>query len=284
MAELKTVDIGDLEFSYHVAGEKTNELVILLHGFPEASIMWSRLMDNLASLGYYCIAPDMRGYSVGACPQGVKNYSLDKLGTDILRLADVFEVDKFHLIGHDWGAIIGWYLTYNHPGRILSWTAMSVPHTRAFARAYKSDPVQKKKSRYVGFFLLPMIPEFMIRRHDFKWFRRLWKNSSKQELDYYLAIFRKKPSLTAALNYYRANVRKSQRSFIGEVETPTLFIWGNRDLAIAGSGARATVDHVKGYYSFLEVDGGHWLIQTNFPEVESAITSHLAKFSPARGA
>ena len=284
MTKSKKIAIGELAFDYRVAGEGNKEFVILLHGFPETSIMWTLLMNHLASLGFCCIAPDMRGYSSGACPKGVQNYTVDKLSDDIVNIAKELKTDRFHLIGHDWGAAVGWHLVYHHPERINSWTALSVPHNKAFAKAYKTDPEQKKRSRYIGFFLLPIIPEIMIRRNDFQMFRRLWKNSGPEEMNHYLSVFRRKPSLTGALNYYRANLRRGKGQRIGYIETPTLFIWGKKDLAIGEAAAKGTEEYMKGEYAFLELDGGHWLIQTNYAEVESAIGGHLLrhKFAPGQ--
>jgi len=283
MSELKKITIDELEFDYWTAGEKNPELVILLHGFPEASIMWTRLMDNLAMKGFYCVAPDMRGYSKGACPKGAKNYTIEKLRTDIFNIADALGKDKFHIIAHDWGAVIGWHIVYNHPERVISLTAMSVPHMSAYYKAFKTDPVQKKKSRYIGFFLLPVIPEFIIRKNDCKRLRKIWKNSSSEELDYYLSIFRRKSSLSGALNYYRANFRRGKGMSIGDIETPTLFIWGKKDLAVGEIAAKGTEKYMKGDYTFRELEGGHWLIQTNYAEVESAINKHLLKYKITPG-
>ena len=187
--------------------------------------MWTELMPEIAALGFYCIAPDMRGYSKNACPKGASNYTIELISNDILEITDALKPGKFHLVGHDWGAAIGWDITYNHPERILSWTSLSVPHSRAFASALKEDKEQKKMSRYIGLFLLPYLPEFLVRRNDFKAFRKLWKHSTPEVLENYLTVFRRKESLTGALNYYRANFRKGRKP-IGNVERPTLIYLG----------------------------------------------------------
>lgn len=278
MAQVKKIRIEEFEFDCRFSGEETGEPIILLHGFPETSIMWTGLMDHLASIGFYCIAPDMRGYSGGACPKGVKNYTIDKLSADILNIANALQIDKFHLIAHDWGAVIGWTLVYNNPQKVISWIALAAPHNKAFAKAYKTDPVQKKKSKYFSLFLLPLLPEYKIRKNDFEVFRKLWKNSSSEEVEHYLSVFRRKSSLTGALNYYRANLRKGKIRPVGEIETPTLFIWGNTDLAVGEVAAKGNEKYMKGDYTFLELDGGHWLIQSNYDEVKQAIGNHLAKY------
>ena len=64
------------------------EPVLLLHGFPETSRMWTRLMSELADAGYHCLAPDKRGYSPGARPAAVDDYSYENLAADVHALAE----------------------------------------------------------------------------------------------------------------------------------------------------------------------------------------------------
>lgn len=281
MAIQRTVHSGEFEFDCRISGDEANEPVILLHGFPETSIMWDKLMDHLASCGFYCIAPDMRGYSKGACPKGASNYTVDKLSADIINISEALKLNSFHLIAHDWGAAVGWHVVYTNPKKIRSWTSLSIPHSKAFAKAYRTDPIQKKKSRYIGYFLLPWIPEFMIRRNDFKVFRKLWKNSTPEEINHYLSVFRRKESLTGALNYYRANIGKNKVQPVGLIETPTLFIWGKKDLAVGEVAAKGAEPYMKGDYTFIELDAGHWLIQTHFKEITPLIEAHLKKYTSA---
>lgn len=273
--QIKKIRTGELEFDCRVSGDEENRLIIFLHGFPETSHMWINLMEKLSTLGYFCVAPDMRGYSKNACPKGVKNYTIKKLCDDILNIADSFNANKFHLIGHDWGAVIGWNVVYQNPDRVISWTALSVPHPRGFTKAIKMDKEQRKKSRYIGWFQFPLIPEIMFRKNNFEKFRRLWKNSSPEEQEEYLSVFKRKRTLTAALNYYRALGRRKKPQ-IGDITRPTLFIWGKKDLAIGRVAAENNHKYMQGDYTFLELEGGHWLMQTNFSEVEKAVLEHLA--------
>ena len=133
------------------------------------------------------------------------------------------------------------------------------------------------------FFLIPFLPEFMLRRHDFERFRKLWKHSSKEEVEDYLSVFRRKHALTAALNYYRANIGRSKNERIGAIEVPTLFIWGKNDMAIGAYAAEGNHKYMKGEYTFLALEGGHWLIQSNYPEVKTAIIHHLSRYKTEPG-
>ena len=238
-------------------------------------------MEKLSSLGYYCIAPNMRGYSKNACPKGVKHYGIKNLREDILGIVETTGKNRFHLVGHDWGAAVGWNTVFNYPDRIKSWSALSMPHSSAFRKAFKSDKSQRKKISYMKLFLLPYLPEMMIRRQNFKKFRQLWKQSDVEEIKNYLAVFQNKNSLTAALNYYRANIGRGMNESIGKIDTPTLFIWGRKDMAIGSVAAENNKAYMNGDYQYLPLDGGHWLIQSNYEEVEAAIVEHISKYNPS---
>ncbi|WP_165200638.1 alpha/beta fold hydrolase [Muriicola soli] len=271
----KEIALGRLRFHCLVAGDEQDSLVVLLHGFPETSHMWRPLMKDLVSAGYYCLAPNMRGYSENACPKGKKNYRIELLVRDVLDLAAAVGKSKFHLIAHDWGAVIGWYLAYDHPEILVSYTSLSVPHLKGFYKAIGKDKDQQYRSRYIKKLLVPFIAEYAIRKNDFEAFRKLWKFSSKEELKNYLEVFRKRKILTAALNYYRANLGKSQRKEIGEIRVPVLFIWGNKDMAIGPYGVSEGHQYCKGGYKFLELNAGHWLIQTMYDDIKQAVLDHL---------
>ena len=97
-----------MEFLIRVAGlHNSGENLILLHGFPETSIMWQPLMEQAASHGYRVIAFDQRGYSPGARPEAIEAYELSNLVEDVMSIAQEMQIDSFHLVGHDWGAIVG---------------------------------------------------------------------------------------------------------------------------------------------------------------------------------
>ncbi|MEM7186228.1 MAG: alpha/beta fold hydrolase [Bacteroidota bacterium] len=248
---IRKIKTREFEFDCRVAGDTENEAILLLHGFPETSVMWKAVMEKLSSTGYYCVAPNLRGYSENACPKGKKHYTTKRLVSDVFQLADALGKETFHLIGHDWGAIIGWYTVYQDPDRIISWTALSVPHPRGFGKAIKMDKIQKKKSRYIGWFLIPILPELMLRLNNFEKFRRLWKYSSREEVDDYLTVFKRKYALTASLNFYRANLGKGKRQHIGDISSPTLFIWGRKDLAVGAMAANNNHAYMKGPIPFL---------------------------------
>ena len=136
----------NLTFKCRVSGmNNSGDTVILLHGFPETSRMWYKLIKVLDSKNFRVIAPDQRGYSPGARPLKIKDYKINALTLDIINIANLFDANRFHLIGHDWGAAVGWVICAMFKKRVISYSALSVPHLDAFSDAISNDEVQQKK-------------------------------------------------------------------------------------------------------------------------------------------
>lgn len=280
-AIIKTTFIMDnMEYLCRTAGlEQNGELVIFLHGFPESSIIWEKTMARLAPLGYRCLAPDQRGYSDGARPDGYENYSFKKLAADVIGFADLAGCSgKFHLVGHDIGAALGWNVVTLYPQRVQSWTAMSVPHWPAYKWALENDPVQKQKGAYVNRFMEPELPEALLAADDYAVLRRLWEGFDQETLDDYMRIYSQPTARTATINWYRGMMKVQEQIPYGEIETPTAFIWGNEDLAIGRTGVEKSHTYMKGYYDFHELNACHWLTEFNEPEVSEIIMRHIHKF------
>lgn len=281
MEETKKIKVDNFTFDCRIDGKETDELVIFLHGWPETSYMWKKLMSSISKKGFYCVAPNLRGYSKEACPKEIEQYSLDKLAEDVIGIFKSFNKQNFHLVGHDWGALIGWKLAHHHQDKILSWTGISVPHPQSFGKAMVMDEEQIKMSQYVKNFQTPNFPEEQIRKDDFKTLRKLWEHCPDDQIEDYLKVFNEPNQLTASLNYYRSNYKllKSavQTEILGNIHVPTLFIWGNKDIAIGSSSVNGHHQYMKSEYEFLELDSGHWLIQTKYQELEKAITNHIER-------
>ncbi|MEP7216148.1 MAG: alpha/beta fold hydrolase [Anaerolineaceae bacterium] len=277
---ITTRDIAANGFTFHCreAGPAGGEPVILLHGFPESSHMWVPLIPVLADAGYRVLAPDQRGYSPGARPEGIENYTYARIASDVIALADAVGFDRFHLVGHDWGAGAGWAVVDRYPERIASYAALSVPHVGAFGRAIREDEDQAKRSTYITFFQAPGVAEAALSADGFAGVKNVWSQSSEEERAEYLALFSQPGALTGALNWYRGSRGidpDDPETRFGDVTTPTVLIWGNQDSAIGRKGVEDAAAYMKGPYKFVELDAGHWLIQEKPTEVIAEIISHL---------
>ena len=122
-------------FDVRDSGPLDGPVVVALHGFPQTSGSWSAVTPLLTDAGYRVLAPDQRGYSPRARPTAVDDYTMDHLCADVLALADAAGADRFHVLGHDWGAAVAWALAADRPDRLASLTAVSVPHPAALVRS-----------------------------------------------------------------------------------------------------------------------------------------------------
>jgi pimeloyl-ACP methyl ester carboxylesterase len=275
---IREISANGMTFRSRVAGEG-GEPVLLLHGFPETSHMWVKLLPKLEEAGYRCVAPDQRGYSPGARPEGIEHYTYDAIASDVFAIADACGFEKFHLIGHDWGAGAGWAAVALQPERVQSWTALSVPHIASFGSAIREDPDQQQRSRYITFFQEPGVAEAALSANDYAGLKNIWSASPAEEVEEYLSVFKQPGALAAALNWYRGsrgidpNAAPSVR--FGPVSTPTLMIWGNQDTAIGRKSVENARQHMTGPYTFVELDAGHWLIQEAAERVTGEILEHL---------
>lgn len=276
--EIKNYHVNGLDFTVRTAGLKNDgDLVVLLHGFPESSLMWEPLMKILAKTGYRVIAPNQRGYSSGARPKGIENYTMKILASDVINLAkQVGFKDKFHLVGHDIGAVVGWTTATLYPELLATWTALSVPDWPAYLWALNNDPVQKEKGSYVHLFQHKFIPEFILRFRDYRVLRKLWDRFPQSTVEAYLNLFSEKGALTGAVNWYRALLQLPQINYI-PIKTPTTFIWGEEDLAIAQASVIKNKDYMAGPYTFIKLNAGHWFMEFNQNEICNLILQSLDK-------
>ncbi|MEW6268084.1 MAG: alpha/beta hydrolase [Thermodesulfobacteriota bacterium] len=146
------------------AGPEDGRLVLLLHGFPEIAYAWRRQVPELAAAGFRVVAPDQRGYNESSKPRGVAAYDLDRLADDVVALADALSCRTFSIVGHDWGASVGWWTAGLHPERVERLAVLNAPHPAVWKHAMLHDPAQRKLSWYVQAFRIPWLPELLLLR------------------------------------------------------------------------------------------------------------------------
>ncbi len=244
--EEQEVVAGGLSWRVAVSGPKSGAPVLLLHGFPEYWGSWLPQIPALAAAGYRVYAPDLPGYGSTDAPA---DYSIGALAGAIADLRIKLAQEGMHVIGHDWGGIIGHALAYLHPQAVLSFVAACAPHPGAFDGVLR-DPRQILRSWYVGAFQIPGI-EFLLSN---KQLIEKTARGSVTEIDDPAAMRR-------ALSYYRANLRPWNLSGarVGKIEQPGLVIHARRDPAIGEPIMRATADQFEDLRGFKVLDCGHFV-------------------------
>lgn len=283
----------------HYAESGSGDLVILLHGFPE---FWYSWRHQLTALGahFHVVAPDLRGYNLSDKPTQVSDYSLEVIVEDVIGLLDHFGARKAAIVGHDWGAGLAWAVSQKYPERVSKLAVMQVPPAAAW-RANMSVR-QLLRSWYMFFFQLPRLPEWILSRDDFAGLDRVFKERvtrrgsfTDEDIARYKEALRQPGTVTAAVNYYRANVfRLMRRSHEpvdpgstaaggkqhstkdGRIQVPTLFIFGEQDFAILPQTVEGVAKYIDAPYRELRIpDSNHWVQNEAVEEVNAALLEFL---------
>ncbi len=272
---LYTFTNDGLTFDVIDEGPLDGQVMVVLHGFPDRAANLRPMIAALNAAGVRVLAPDQRGYSPGARPKGVRPYAMDKLSSDILALADQAHLATFHVLGHDWGAAVAWELAAAHPERVMTMTALSVPHPRAFFAAMPRG--QLLRSWYMIAFQLPWLPERILRLlFEIRRFadRRGTADRPPTARDGVVEFWRDPGAATAALNWYRAMLHRTSPP--ARVQVPALYVWSTGDPMIGRAAAESTGNWVDGRYRFEVLDGvSHWIPHDRPQEVAALVVTHL---------
>jgi len=252
------VDVDGVGIEFDVTGPDDGPPVLLLHGFPDSARLWRHQARALADAGFRVIAPDLRGFGRSSKPGSVDAYNLLYLAGDVTAVLDSVGASRAHVVGHDWGAALGWGLASLAPDRVDHLVAMSVGHPTAFRHA---GMAQLQRSWYMLLFQFPGVAERWLRDDD--WANlRAW--SRHPDLDELIADLERDGSLTPALNWYRANL--PAESWVGPplnlplVLAPVMGIWSSRDFALTEAQMTGSAPFCTNGFRYERLHGlGHWM-------------------------
>lgn len=312
----RTVTVNGIKM--HVAEKGKGPVVLLLHGFPELWYTWRHQILALASLGYRAVAPDLRGYGDTEAPAAVSCYTCLHIVGDLTALIESLEERQVFVVGHDWGAVLGWYLSLFRPDMVKAFVSLSVPFR---PRNPKSKPVETFRAVFGDDYYIcrfqepgeteaeiarigtakvlghiisdkkPGPPCFPPRGNGFginpnatpqlaSWF-------TEEDLKYYATKYDQK-GFTGPLNYYRAldlNWELTAPWTGLQVKVPVKFIVGGLDMTYTTPGVKEYVHHggFKRDVPFLQevvvIEGvAHFINQERPQEITTHIYDFFSKF------
>lgn len=215
-------------FAVRRSGQAENPLVICLHGFPDDASTFDELARAIAAAGYSVASPYLRGYAPSPLAGSL---AIDQLGDDLLALADALSPDRrVFLVGHDYGAQIGYGALARSPDRFAAAVMLAGAHPVAIARNIKRLPRQWWMSRYIVFFQLGGLADKRVASRDFAYVEALWRRWSPGFSPPAAHLEQVKATLARSMPAPVAMYREGAFD-IGEerLPTPTLFICGKRD-------------------------------------------------------
>ncbi len=283
----------------HIAELGEGRPVLLLHGFPELGYSWRHQMPALADAGHHAIAPDLRGYGDSSAPREVEAYDIETVCGDLLGLLDALEEARAAVVGHDWGATIGWHLALAHPDRVVAVAGLSVP----FVPRAPAQPVSLLRRAlgedfYIVWFQEPGVADAAlgadVRRTltTTKVWTAQWAEGdeeprvpewlTEEALQVYVEAFTR-TGFTGGLNYYRNIDRNWELSAeLGDtrIDQPALFLAGSRDPVQRFMPAEAMNGWVTDLRQVVSLEGaGHWVQQERPSEVNEALVGFLSTLS-----
>jgi pimeloyl-ACP methyl ester carboxylesterase len=281
-AESRFISVNGLQLHTITAGPRDGKLIVLLHGFPENWGTWRHSIKPLVDAGYRVAVPDQRGYNLSDKPDGIHNYRLDALASDVRELIRSFERDQAIIVGHDWGGSVAWQLAMDYPEVVEKMIIVNAPHPAAFRREIRENPAQQQKSWYMAAFQLPWLPELLLGQSPLASADLFFRKGAVNQEAYSsydlhgLAVSMSQPgALTAMLNWYRAPLRNWSSSQTRQIDTPTLLIWAEQDVALGKSltyGLDQWVTDLKIHYI---ANCGHWAQNEAPDEVNAQILGFL---------
>ena len=140
---------NDIELDVVDEGPREAPALIFLHGFPESHRTWRHQIAAFSG-EYRCIAPDQRGYRGSSKPGGVENYTPDKLIGDVFLLADALGVERFTIVGHDWGGALAWGVALRGQGtRVERAILCNAAHPVIYSKLLWTDAAQRAAGQYM---------------------------------------------------------------------------------------------------------------------------------------
>ena len=294
MTEFRRVGLSTgVTLNVALAGPEDAPPVILLHGFPESHRTW-RGVAPLLEDSFRLIMPDQRGFAGSDRPLDVEEYETDKLIGDIFALAEALGVERFALVGHDWGGAIAWPAAMRNDPRLTKLAIVNAPHPLVFQKSLIEDADQRAASQYINWFRVPGAEKAIEAMGFEAFFQKTFMSHvelasvSEEEKQQYIAEWSQPGGMLPMLNWYRATklivpppgatvaVPDFLLRAFPKIHVPTLVVWGMKDPALLPlqlAGLEALVDDL----TVVKLpDAGHFAPWEAPDQVASALRDFLA--------
>ncbi|KAK9879229.1 hypothetical protein WA026_004079 [Henosepilachna vigintioctopunctata] len=215
------IEAVSIKMHYVEAGDPTHPLVLLLHGFPDFWLGWRHQIPVLAE-EFRVVAVDLKGFGDSDKPSWRRSYRIDVILEELRQLISTFGVSGCIVVGHDLGALIGWYFAYRNPSVVDKFVAVSCPHPNIYCNI--------SSNKWLNCVQLPYLPEIDALKQDVRIISDYHKHLPLNYLDAYKYSFSRKVDWSGPLNYYRnLPFNKISENQDEPMEVRTILITGSKD-------------------------------------------------------
>ncbi len=283
-----------VELDVVIEGPQDGAPILFLHGFPESHRTWRHQIAHFADR-YRCIVPDQRGYVDSSKPQEKDAYKTHNLVGDVFALADALDIDRFTLVGHDWGGAAAWAAALTRPERIERLIIANAPHPYTYQKALFDDLEQRAAAQYITAFRGSGFEDYIERKGWDAYFAENFSSAveggvPKEERAIYLQQWQIPGAFHAMLAWYRDSAiiippmpdsgepQPERPAYLERpfsmLKMPVLLIWAMDDKALRPSlldGLDAVVDDL----TLVKIPGGHFVTWENHAAVNAAMEAWL---------
>jgi pimeloyl-ACP methyl ester carboxylesterase len=296
------ISVNGVELEVFEAGrQNVGKPIVLCHGWPEHAFSWRHQLPALVEAGYHVIIPNQRGYGNSSSPTEVTDFDIEHLAGDLVALLDYYEYEDAIFIGHDWGAMVVWWLTLLHPNRVNSVITLSVPYQERGDRPWIEwmEEIFGGDYYFVHFNRQPGVADAVLNENTFQFLRNMFRKNepyrepepgmaminlaraetplgepimSDDELAVFVSSF-ESTGFTGSINWYR-NLDRNWHILADLnpiIHKPTLMIYGDRDVVPKFERLSEFVPDVEE----VNLDCGHWIQQEKPEETTRAIIKWL---------
>ena len=214
--------------------------VLLLHGYPQYSLMWEETAFILSEK-YTTIIPDLRGYGESAKPKGLpdhSNYSKRAMAKDLIKIMDFLRYDNFSVVGHDRGGRVAHRLSRDFPKRVNKMTVLDICPTLDM---YEATNKEFSFGYFHWFFLIQNypLPEKLIQNNPSLWLNNClnkWSGGFNFDKKFkaYLEKFDNPETIHSTCEDYRASssidLIHDKEDLEKKIDIPIQVLWGKHGL------------------------------------------------------
>lgn len=259
------------------SGNKNNPLLVLLHGFPDCWISWQHQISDLSE-HFHVIALDLKGFGDSDKPQSRRCYRTEVILEELNSFISALGQKSCILIGHDLGALIGWYFVHLYPDVVNKFVAVSCPHPNLYLENLPNQSVFN--TFWLNFVQLPSLPELEIMRDDLKIINDCYKHmqgtkDANSIIEAYKYSFSQPEDWTGPINYYRNLPFTRIETNNNQIIVPTLLITGNEDPFVRLEGIVKSTDFCQKFVMKIVEGAGHFPHQENPDLFNTLILNYL---------
>jgi len=298
------VSVNGVELEVFETGrENLGNPIVLCHGWPEHAYSWRHQMPALAAAGYHVIVPNQRGYGNSSRPTEVTDYDIEHLSGDLVGLLDHYGYEDATFVGHDWGAMVVWWLTLLHPNRVSRVINLSVPYQDRGEQPWIEwmEAVFGGDFYFVHFNRQPGVADAVMDENVSRFLRNMYRKNlplvapepgmmmvnlataetpagdpimSDDDLAVFVSAF-ESTGFTGSVNWYR-NLDRNWHVLADVdpiIQQPALMIYGDQDMV-------AKLENLSDFVPNVEVvtlNCGHWIQQESPDETTRAILAWLER-------